>query len=190
MANSHKLTSLTPLGHETPACVEVSGTTISEVTDLSLASVTARLGQEASVKALIASFIGADAPEAGQWSGGKIAAFWTGADQVFLQAPFDDYEDMGGLCETHFGKAASSVEMTDGWCRFALAGAHNKRILSLLCNVDMRAFHLHSAARTSIDHLGCFILCLGEELVHIIGPRSSAASLQHALIAAAKSARL
>lgn len=188
MVKSHNLTSLTPLGHKEPLTIEVSGTRISEITDLSLASVTARAGQEAVVTGLISSFIGADAPSAGKWSGGTVAAFWTGPDQVFIQAPFDDYEDMGALCGAHFGSAASSVELTDGWCRFAMSGPHNKRILSLLCNVDMRSFDNHSAARSSIDHLGCFILCLSDEDVHIIGPRSSAASLHHALIAAAKSA--
>lgn len=189
MAKLHQLTSLTPLGLKEPAIIAISGTEIAEIIDLSLASVTARTGQEAVVAKHIASFIGADAPLPGHWSGGDIAAFWTAADQVFIQAPFATYEDLGAICDSHFGKAASSVELTDGWCRFAMRGPYNKRILSLLCNVDMRPFGKYHAARTSLDHLGCFILGLSDDEVHILGPRSSAASLQHALIAAAKSAR-
>lgn len=189
----HHLHSLTPLGAKEPVMVEVAGTKITEMVDIALASIAARYGHEADCQNALAKMIGAPAPDVGKISGsgrpgGDVAAFWTGPDQWFVQAPFGEYEEIAALCAAEFGPSASVVELTDGWCRFALAGPDMRRVLSLLCAIDIRGLAPGDASRTVIEHVGCFVLCTAPDEVHILGPRSSAGSLHHALIAAAKSA--
>ena len=182
------LHSLTPLGAEKPRVTMVGDTCIAEHVGFALASVTARAGGAAATKKALAKIINQPAPEAGQFVGGDIAAFWTGPEQWFLQAPFASHEDIENFCGASFAGHASVVEITDGWCRFVLSGPHILRILSLLCAIDIRQFAPGAAMRTSIEHLGCFVLRVAEDEIQILGPRSSAGSLHHALCAAAKSA--
>jgi sarcosine oxidase subunit gamma len=86
------------------------------------------------------------------------------------------------------GDNASVVEQTDGWCRFDVEGNRSLDLFERLTNANLRGATEGTALRTSIEHVGCFVLCLeaGKRFA-VIGPRSSAASLHHALLALAKS---
>ena len=182
------LTALSPLGFAAPHKDTVGAYTISEVADRAMASVTARKGSTATVKTILAKILNQPAPEVGVYCAGKIEAFWTGQGQWMLAAPFDDHEDIVASFVGTFKGKASLTEQTDGWCRFAISGPDIDRLCSLLCNIDMHGLTAGKASRTSIEHIGCFLVRVADDSLHIIGPRSSAGSLHHAISAAAKSA--
>ena len=181
------LTAVSPLGFTTPHKDTVGAYTISEVADRAMASVTARKESAAAVKNILAKILNQPAPEAGGFCAGEIEAFWIGQSQWMLAAAFDEYEDIVASFAGTFKGKASLTEQTDGWCRFAINGPNLERLCSLLCAIDMRGFIAGKSARTTIEHIGCFILRYTDDQIHIIGPRSSAASLHHAISAAAKS---
>jgi len=182
------LHALSPLGFTTPHSETVGAFTMSEVTDRAMASLTARQGCGDAVKTILGKILKQPAPAVGEYRAGTIDAFWTGQSQWMLAAPFDDHEDIVASFAGKFKGKASLTEQTDGWCRFAVSGPDINRLCSLLCNIDMRRLNAGMVARTSIEHIGCFVLRLADDSLQIIGPRSSAGSLHHAIITAARSA--
>lgn len=78
---------------------------------------------------------------------------------------------------------ASVTEQSGGWCRFDLAGPRLAEVFALLCSADLRA-STGFATRTAIDHLGCFVIKRDDARISVLGPRSSAGSLHHALLTA------
>jgi len=183
-----KLLAVSPLGFTTPQTETVGAYSISEVTHRAMASVTARKDSGAAVKTILKKILQQPAPEVGDYCTGEIEAFWTGQSQWMLAADFDAHEDIVDSFAGTFKGKASLTEQTDGWCRFAITGLDLDRLCSLLCNTDMRRLTAGKASRTSIEHIGCFVLRTDDDNIHIIGPRSSAASLHHAICVAAKSA--
>ena len=183
-----KLHALSPLGFTTPRRDMVGTYAISEVTDRAMVSVTARKNCGAAVTTILTKILKQPAPKVGGYCAGEIEAFWTGQSQWMLAAAFDEYEDIVASFSGTFKGKASLTEQSDGWCRFAITGPDLDRLCSLLCNIDMRGLTAAKARRTSIEHIGCFVLRSANDNVQIIGPRSSAASLHHAISAAAKSA--
>ena len=182
------LTTLSPLGPTTPHENTIGAFTISEVANLAMASITARKGASTAVKTILTKILKQPAPEVGGFCSGDIEAFWIGQSQWMLVAPFCDYEDIVASFAATFKGKASLTEQTDGWCRFAINGPNLERLCSLLCAIDMRGFIAGKSARTTIEHIGCFVLRYADDQIHIIGPRSSAGSLHHVICAAAKSA--
>ncbi|WP_136440899.1 sarcosine oxidase subunit gamma [Pacificoceanicola onchidii] len=185
----HDFVEITPLGGGAPRVQEINGIVLSEVTDRALASVAARLGQEDEAKALVSGFIEAPAPDAGRLSGSAKSAFWTGPDQWMVEAPIETHEDLAAELSEKAASRASVTEQTDGWCRFDLEGGDLVAVFEILCPVDLRKGQKGDATRTSIDHLGCFVLRRETDLVSVIGPRSSAGSLFHALETAVRAVR-
>ena len=182
------LTALSPLGHTVPHEDIVGAYSIREVTDKAMASINARKGSDAIVKAILTKILKQPAPEVSEFCSGVIEALWIGQSQWMLVAPLCDHEDIVASFATTFKGKASLTEQTDGWCRFAINGPNLERLCSLLCAVDMRGFIAGKSARTTIEHIGCFVLRYTDDQLHIIGPRSSAGSLHHAICEAAKSA--
>ncbi|WP_299668093.1 sarcosine oxidase subunit gamma [uncultured Ruegeria sp.] len=184
----HDLIALTALGGTGPESCTVGSVSCRECPDIALASVAARLGHEAETRAALATLTGHTAPDIEQTSGQTVKAFWTGPDQWMLEAPFETHEDLASVVKRHVKDAASVSEQTDAWTRFDLEAPDVQAVLELLCNLDCRKMAPGAAARTSIHHLGCFVLCRSANVFSIYGPRSSARSLQHAIIAAMNSA--
>ena len=182
------LTAVSPLGFATAHKDTVGAYSISEVTDRSMASVTARKDSAADVRNILAKILNQPAPKVGGYCAGEIEAFWTGQSQWMLAAAFDENEDIVASFADTFKSKASLTEQTDGWCRFAIIGPDIDRLCSLLCNINTRTLMAGKASRTSIEHIGCFLVRVADDSLHIIGPRSSAASMHHAISAAAKSA--
>lgn len=184
----HRLKPLTPLGHAEPETVTVGPVTITEVVDRALASVASRLGREADVAAA-AKAAGIPLPGASQSvEGTPYGAFWLGSEQWMVEAPFATHEDIRAVLLPLFGDAASITEQTDAWVRFDVSGKDLPALFERLCNFDLRSAAVGAATRTVIEHLGTYVIKRSETLYSVIGPRSSARSLHHALITAAKSA--
>lgn len=183
----HRLKPLTALGHDHPERVTIGPVTITEVADVALASVTARMGRLPDVQGAAAA-VGIPLPAPGHWQGGSpYGAFWLATESWMVEAPFASHEDIRALLLQVFGDAASITEQTDAWARFDVAGHHLPDLFERLCAVDLRAGQPGLATRTVIDHLGCYLILRDESLVSVIGPRSSAAVLFHALETAAHS---
>ena len=188
--DNHGLKAVSPLGGFEPQVDAFTGLLIREVTDRALASLGARQGSEDAVKSAAASYLGGALPEPASWNAnGEFAAWWMGPDLWMISAPHDNHELLAGELKEAVGEAGSVVEQTDGWCRFDMEGSRCFDVLERLCNANIRAGKPGDATRTSMEHLGVFLLCheAGQKY-SIVGPRSSAGSLHHALVAAAQSA--
>ena len=184
----HDLVAITALGGSEPRVDTVGGVTCTEVPGVALASVAARLGQEGKAAKALAGLIGVPAPDIGRFDGSTFTAFWAGPDQWMIEAPFDTHENIVKQVKSAVGDSASVTEQTDAWTRFDLSGADIPAVLELLSQLDLRKIDEGSAARCSIHHIGCFLLCRSPELFSLYGPRSSAGSLHHAVVAAMRSA--
>lgn len=184
----HRLKPLTPLGHAEPETVTIGPVTIAEVVDTALASLASRLGREADV-ATAARGAAIPLPGPGQSAAAApYGAFWLGTEQWMVEAPFATHEDIRAALLPIFGTAASITEQTDAWVRFDVSGADLPEMFERLCNFDLRAAPVGAATRTVIEHLGTYVVKRSADRYSVIGPRSSAQSLHHALITAAKSA--
>jgi sarcosine oxidase subunit gamma len=183
----HDLIAITPLGSDKARTDIFPGLTISENPDGALASLSTRPGHEKAAQTAAKAFLGAALPTVGKMTTkGDFITFWTGPDQWVVQAPHDSYEDLAAQLKTAVSDAASVTEQTDGWAQFDLTGPNARAALERLCNVDTHKMQSGESARSSVEHLGCFVLCHEQgERYSIIGPRSSAASLHHALCATA-----
>ena len=183
MANPLK--SLTPLGHATAQSETIGTVTITENTGTALASLASRLGREAEV-ASAAKTAGIPLPGPGRAeSAATYAAIWLGPEQWMIEAPFASHEDIASILKPIFAEAASITEQTDAWVRFDLTSSNLPALFERLCNFDLRQAGAGAATRTVIDHLGCYVIRRSETEVSILGPRSSAHSLHHALTTAA-----
>lgn len=186
---SNEMTPRTPLGATDPRVDMHGPVTLREVTDTAFASYAARLGQEAGAKEALSSFLGASPPDAGHSVVcDPIAAFWIGPDQWMVSAPFASHEDLAAKLMKHANGTASVTEQNDAWCRFDLTGDGLADVFERLCPVNIRACSGGEATRTSIEHLGCFVIVRTPADIIVLGPRSSAGSLHHALLTAMRSA--
>lgn len=184
----HDLEQITPLG-ATEARVDTHGpVTLTEVTDRALASVAARLGREDVTVAILTDLLGTMPPDPARLAGETLTAFWTGPDQWMIEAPLATHEDLSEQLAARSGGAMSVTEQTDAWCRFDLSGEGLPDVFERLCAADTGAFAGGEAQRTAIDHLGCFLICRAPEHISVLGPRSAAGSLHHALLTAMRSA--
>ena len=193
----HSLQAVTPLGATTPVVDEINGFTMTEVVDRTLASVAARKGQDKAVAKSLAKWIDAPAPGAGAFGGSmaktKAAAIWMAPGQWMLDIPFKSallktHDDIIALAEDALGPKASLTDQSDAWCRFEITGGQIDRLCSLLCAVDMRSFGAGGATRCSMEHIGVILVRVSATKIHVMGPRSSARSLHHAIITAMSSA--
>lgn len=186
----HDLTPITALGGTTPRVDQLAGLTCHEVTDFALASVMARRGYEADCDAKLSTLLGASPPGTGRAHLGQpFSAIWMGPGQWMFRADMAEHEDIASHLKTHLQGTASVTEQTDAWAGFDLSGSGILAVMELLCNVNMRGLKSGDATRTTIHHLGCFVICFDPEgFLRILGPRASAGSLHHAILAAMRSA--
>jgi len=185
----HNLKAITPLGGTSPQIDRFEGLVIREVADRALASVAARQGREAECCSAVQATLGLLLPKPAKWSAeGAYMGWWMGVDLWMIDADHADHELLAANVKKAVGLSGSVAEQTDGWCRFDVSGAQVLEVFERLCNLNLRAGEAGDAHRASIEHLGCFVLCLeaGEKYA-VVGPRSSAGSLHHALVTAAKS---
>ncbi|MCC5958592.1 MAG: sarcosine oxidase subunit gamma [Rhodobacteraceae bacterium] len=187
----HDLAPLTALGSSAPQRDTIGPVTITENPDRALASVAARLGQDAACTKALASVLGTSAPDVAQCvQGPALGAFWMAQHCWIVDGPYDlddPQTDLAARLKAELGDMASVTDQSGAWVRFDVHGDGLGALFERLCNLDMARMTDGTARRTMIDHLGCFVLShRGGNTVY--GPRSSAQSLHHALITAARSA--
>ena len=186
----HDLTPITALGGQSARVDEIGGAKLAENVNLSLASVHARLGSEKKAQVALKSLIGKAVPAIGKATFAEpFCAIWTGADQWLLCAPYETHEEMAAQLVTDFGGSASITEQSDAWAAFDLSGAGITDVMELMCPINTRASQVGDATRTSIHHLGCFVVHMPEQQgFRIFAPRASAGSVHHAIVTAMRSA--
>ncbi len=173
------------LGAE-PRVDSIGAVTISENVGIALASLATRRGQADRVAA-VAKGMGLDLPGPGRASlSAQYAALWLGPDQWLIMAAGDADQDIAGALEATFGPAASITEQTGGWVCLDVTGPGLPALFERLCAIDTAAIKPGHGTRTVIEHLGCYVICIGAEQFRVFGPRSSAGSLHHALTTAAQ----
>ena len=184
----HDLTTTTALGGTTPRVDAFDHITITENDGVAFASVAARLGQEAACAKAMTSLLGA-VPDIGRAIlRDPEAGFGMGPDQWLLGAPRATHEDLADQLKTHFGTSASVTEQTGAWVVFDVTGPAMPDLCERICSVPIRTMTAGDARRTIIHHLGCFVIRReADDHIRILGPRASAGSLHHALLAAAHS---
>lgn len=184
---AHRLRPLSALGRSSLAPDAVGPVTIAESMDAALASLAARRGREAELQARAAD-AGIPLPGPGEAAvQGDWGAFWMSPGMWFVEAPYASHGDIVTHLKPLFGDSASLTEQTDAWVRFEVTGPLQP-LFERVCNLDLHRFVPGSATRTVIEHLGVYAIRRSPEVMTLLGPRSSAASLRHALLAAARSA--
>ncbi len=187
MADLHTLTAL---GNREPVIDTFDGLIITEDDTFALASLAMRRDKDDQFARAVEKRFGAPLPKPGRMAtGDPYSLVWTAPDQWFVQAPIDTHEDLAAGLKKAFKTAGSITEQTGGWARFVLEGPGVNGVMERLTMLDIRAMRAGHATRTLVDHLGVFLMChaAGKRMT-VLGPRSSAGSLHHALTTAARSA--
>ncbi len=173
------LTPITALGAATPADQRFGALRITENAGLALASLALRQG------AAQPAPLGLALPGPGRWAEGQgIAAFWTGPGQWMVEASGRAAEDFAAVLAA--GTPGCSVtDQTDGWAAFEIASdrgeAPIRALLERLANIDPDGFGPGSATRTLAHHMGVFLIRRAPDRLAVLGMRSMAGSLWHAL---------
>jgi len=185
----HSLKAITALGGNQAQVDIIHGLTITECPDWAIASVAARKDAEKPLAAAFKKSMGLALPKSMKSKGKDgITVFWTGPNQYFVEAPIADNEGLAGRLAKALKKTASVTEQTDGWVRFDVQGTGCSDVFERLCILDTRGMEKGAVSRTILEHSGCFILCRTHAYFSLYGPRSTAASIHHGLVTAAKSA--
>lgn len=183
------LAPLTPLGGTALRVDKIGSISIAESDDWALASLAARKGHESEVVAQARKLIGAELPGPGHVvASGDWRAFWMSPQSWMLAAPFSGHEMIAAEVKAAVGDAGSVTEQTDAWARFDVTVPDSDLVATLLerlCNIDPRRAGPGTATRSVIEHLGVYVIRFDETGVSVLGPRSSATDLHHALTTAA-----
>ncbi|WP_292217094.1 sarcosine oxidase subunit gamma [Mesorhizobium sp.] len=175
---------MTALGAAQPRLASFEALDIRENTESALASLALRRGATKPVP------FGLHLPEPGRWVVGQgVASFWVSPDQWMIEAE--------GRAEENFAaelKRASPdcavTEQTDGWIVFEIVSrsgtAPLEALLSKLVNINLAGFGPGHATRTGLEHMSCYVIRRSEYHVAVLGARSFAGSLWHALETAAR----
>ncbi|MFA8384792.1 MAG: sarcosine oxidase subunit gamma [Pelagibaca sp.] len=185
----HDLAPLCALGDNAPRTDTVAGVTLTEHPGHAFASIAARLGQETACAAQLATLLGGAAPKVGAMvSTDTHMAFWIGPDQWMISAPFDTHEDLATQLTARFGKTASITDQTDAWVCFDMQGDGVEQVMQLCANIDIEQMQVGAAARSVIHYMGVYVIRTAKDALTILGGRSSAGSLHHALLTAMRAA--
>ncbi len=183
----HNLKAITPLGAFEAQVDNFNGLRIMENPSRALVALTIREGQGDVAGVMASTLLGVELPVVSRSVlSNPFSVFWIGPDSWMIDAEYEGNEDLAHQVKQAMGNTASVVEQTDGWCRFDLEGVAEIAVLERLCNADAACMKAGDVTRTQIHHMGCF-LWRQDAGFTVIGPRSSAKSLHHALITAAQS---
>jgi sarcosine oxidase subunit gamma len=191
------LTAQSPLGgYETI----VDGTSLIEVTGLSMVSVAPLAGSQAAFQTAIAKLFKtgrSDSPKpsatmALDRSGKQRCILMPSAqNQSFLCFDNDGTNPIDAakaLLGKSLSKQIAMTDQSDSWVVLALSGPQSRQTLARICPIDCSAsaMPIGTTARTSMEHLGAIITRRPDEGNHqpcfwLLSARSSAASFLHAI---------
>ena len=185
----HDLAPMTALGSSDHRVDIISGVTLTENSAQAHASVAARLGKEdACLKHLTDLMSGAIPAPAKIVTHDVMSAFWIGPNQWMVSAPFESHEDLAQQLKARFQDSASITEQTDAWVCFEMRGSEVNAVRQLCANIDIEQMQPGDAVRSVIHYMGVYVIRTASDALSILGGRSSAASLHHALVTAMRAA--
>lgn len=170
---------LTALGGSTARAVSYGTLMLEENNGLAFASLALRRGIAEP------SPFGLALPGPGRWAeNDAAAALWTGPSQWLVEGP--------GRAETDFAAEVSTAcpgcsvtEQTDGFVAFEVRSAAGKApilaLMAKLVNLDPSRFGPGTGTRTGLEHMSVFVIRRAADRLAVIGMRSAAATLWHAL---------
>ena len=186
------LTARPPLAGAAVPAESWPGFTVSEVTDLALASLATRRGEETEVRNRAKARFDLEPPPPGRTANGDGMTFlWTGHEQWFVEAQESTLGGLEALLRETFEDSAAVTDQSDAWASLRLEGLATRAVLEKLCPLDLHpgAFPPGATARTTMEHLSAIITLRDDRgRFSILTPRSSAASFLHHLHQAADSA--
>lgn len=181
------VTDLTPicaLGGTVARIETFGGLTIKEDSELGLASLALRKGQSAPQP------FGLTLPDVGQAvSKGSYGAFWTGRDQWMIEGQGQGATDFAAALRAD-ASDATVTEQTDGFTAFEITSAQGaapiEALMRKLVNIDPKALGAGQTTRTGLEHMTVFLIRRADDRLAVIGMRTLAGSLWHALAVAAR----
>jgi sarcosine oxidase, subunit gamma len=184
----HRLKPRLSLSGAAPRVDLFDGLSITENGDRALASLAGRRGRADDLDRACKDLFGVALPGPGRAASGQTyTVTWTGPEQWFVEAPFATHEDIARILKDKLRDAASVTEQTDGWVRFDVIGPRACDVFERLCALNVRRMQTGDTSRTLIEHLGCLVICRKQSLeFSVLGLRSAADSLHHAMVTAAK----
>lgn len=173
------LMAITALGAVAPYEFQIGGLVIRENTELALASLSLGRGQGAP------TILGTSMPDVGQWlAGPEVSAFWTAPKQWFIEGQGRAHEDFAAIVKAAAPDCAVT-EQTDGWVAFDVYSNDGFKplegLLEKLVNIDLNGFGVGTALRTGLHHMSVYLIRRSDTHVTIMGMRTFAAALCHAL---------
>ena len=191
------LTAQSPLGGYN---MIIDGTSLIEVTGLSMVSVAPLAGSQAAFQTAIAKLFKTDksdrpkpsATMALDQSGKQLCILMPSAQNQWFLCFDDDGTNPIDAAKTLIGKSLSKqmamTDQSDSWVILALSGPQSGQTLSRICPIDcgVSAMPIGTTARTSMEHLGAIITRRPDEGDHqpcfwLLSARSSAPSFLHAI---------
>ena len=191
------LTAQSPLGGYE---MITDGTSLIEVTGLSMVSVAPLAGSQAAFQTAMAKLFktgktGSPKPSAtmalDRPDKPRCILMPSAQNQWFLC--FDDdgtnpIDAAKALLGTSLSKQMAMTDQSDSWVILALSGLHSRQTLARICPLDCSAsaMPIGTTARTSMEHLGAIITRRPDEGDHqpcfwLLSARSSATSFLHAI---------
>lgn len=169
----------TALGGRTPARVVAGELALEENSSLGLASIALRRDGTQPVP------FGLSLPEpGGHVTNGSVGAFWLAPGQWMIEGDGQAESDFAAIVKAE-APSCSVTEQTDGFVVFEIRSSAGEtpiiRLMEKLVNLDPARFGPSSATRTGLEHMTVFILRRAVDRMAIIGMRSAAGSLWHAL---------
>ena len=191
------LTAQSPLGGYE---MITDGTSLIEVTGLSMVSVAPLAGSQAAFQTAISKLFKTDkshspkpsATMALDQSCKQLCILMPSAQNQWFLCFDDDGTNPINAAKTLMGKSLSKqmamTDQSDSWVILALSGPQSRQTLARICPIDcgVSAMPIGTTARTSMEHLGAIITRRPDEGDHqpcfwLLSARSSAASFLHAI---------
>lgn len=178
------LTPITALGGTAPRAEVFGALTLRETVDLGLASLALRRGQTAPTP------FGLTLPDVAQIATTDgFGAFWTGRDQWMIEGRNQGATDFAAQVRAQ-APDAIVTEQTDGFVVFEILSTKGagpvENLLRKLANVDPRALSPGKVTRTGLEHTTVFLIRRGPNHLTVLGMRTLAGAVWHALSVAAK----
>ena len=160
-------------------------TSLKEVTDLALVSVTCPLGGERNLADATARAWNLEVPRPGRSEAaedGSVRLLGMAIDQFFAVLPANGGNPLDTVA-AHLGTAGYLTSQTDNWVMLRIEGPLAVRALERVCLIDLApsAFPDGAVARTVMEHLGAVIVREAESKYLLLSASSSAKSFVHAI---------
>lgn len=160
---------------------EVDGVRVRERSDLALVSVAVPLRGDTALEQALQSAWDLPRPEPTLFSqSGDMRAVQAAPDQMLLIFP-QGAPDARAEVDARLGGTGYTTDQTDVWVVLELEGATVRAALERMCLLDVQGFTPGFAARTVMEHMSAWVICLGPDRFWLMSASSSAGSFLHAV---------